>query len=466
MKKFMDEDFMLQTETAKKLYHEYAEGLPIIDYHCHLSPKEICENKKFSSITEIMLGGDHYKWRAMRSNGIPEDYMTGDKSDFEKFEAFAKTLKYAIGNPLYHWTHLELRRFFGIYDILNEKNARSIFDKANKMLEGDDFSAQSLINRSNVAVICTTDDPADSLEYHKRIKEEGKLSAKVLPTFRPDKATEIAKETFIPYIKLLSDTFGKKIDSIKALTELMKERIEFFASVGCRLSDHALAGVPFEMSTEEEADSVFKKALSGALLNEKEEAVYKTYMLGFFASEYAKRGWTMQLHIGAMRNNNTTMYKKLGPDTGFDSINDLSIAEPLSALLNSFNEKGNLPRTILYTLNPKDNYVLATMLGNFQGSEVPGKIQFGSGWWFNDQRDGMVEQMKALSNLGLLGRFVGMLTDSRSFLSYPRHEYFRRIMCNLIGRWVENGEYPDDFEALGDIVRGISYENAEKYFGF
>ncbi len=466
MKKFMDEDFMLQTETAKKLYHEYAEGLPIIDYHCHLSPKEICENKKFSSITEIMLGGDHYKWRAMRSNGIPEDYMTGDKSDFEKFEAFAKTLKYAIGNPLYHWTHLELRRFFGIYDILNEKNARSIFDKANKMLEGDDFSAQSLINRSNVAVICTTDDPADSLEYHKRIKEEGKLSAKVLPTFRPDKATEIAKETFIPYIKLLSDTFGKKIDSIKALTELMKERIEFFASVGCRLADHALAGVPFEACTEEEADTVFKKALSGDLPCEKKENIYKTYMLGFFASEYAKRGWTMQLHIGAMRNNNTTMYKQLGPDTGFDSINDLSIAEPLSALLNSFNEKGNLPRTILYTLNPKDNYVLATMLGNFQGSEVPGKIQFGSGWWFNDQRDGMVEQMKALANLGLLGRFVGMLTDSRSFLSYPRHEYFRRIMCNLIGGWVENGEYPDDFEALGDIVRGISYENAEKYFGF
>ncbi len=466
MKKFMDEDFMLQTETAKKLYHEYAEGLPIIDYHCHLSPKEICENKKFSSITEIMLGGDHYKWRAMRSNGIPEDYMTGDKSDFEKFEAFAKTLKYAIGNPLYHWTHLELRRFFGIYDILNEKNARSIFDKANKMLEGDDFSAQSLINRSNVAVICTTDDPADSLEYHKRIKEEGKLSAKVLPTFRPDKATEIAKETFIPYIKLLSDTFGKKIDSIKALTEIMKERIEFFASVGCRLADHALAGVPFEACTEEEADTVFKKALSGDLPCEKEENIYKTFMLGFFASEYAKRGWTMQLHIGAMRNNNTTMYKKLGPDTGFDSINDLSIAEPLSALLNSFNEKGNLPRTILYTLNPKDNYVLAAMLGNFQGSEVPGKIQFGSGWWFNDQRDGMVEQMKALANLGLLGRFVGMLTDSRSFLSYPRHEYFRRIMCNLIGGWVENGEYPDDFEALGDIVRGISYENAEKYFGF
>lgn len=466
MKKFMDEDFMLQTETAKKLYHEYAEGLPIIDYHCHLSPKEICENKKFSSITEIMLGGDHYKWRAMRSNGIPEDYMTGDKSDFEKFEAFAKTLKYAIGNPLYHWTHLELRRFFGIYDILNEKNARSIFDKANKMLEGDDFSAQSLINRSNVAVICTTDDPADSLEYHKRIKEEGKLSAKVLPTFRPDKATEIAKETFIPYIKLLSDTFGKKIDSIKALTEIMKERIEFFASVGCRLADHALAGVPFEACTEEEADAVFKKALSRDLPCEKEENIYKTFMLGFFASEYAKRGWTMQLHIGAMRNNNTTMYKKLGPDTGFDSINDLSVAEPLSALLNSFNEKGNLPRTILYTLNPKDNYVLAAMLGNFQGSEVPGKIQFGSGWWFNDQRDGMVEQMKALANLGLLGRFVGMLTDSRSFLSYPRHEYFRRIMCNLIGGWVENGEYPDDFEALGDIVRGISYENAEKYFGF
>ena len=466
MKKFMDEDFMLQSETAKKLYHEYAEVLPIIDYHCHLSPKEICENKKFSSITEVMLGGDHYKWRVMRANGMEEDYMTGSKSDFEKFEAFAKTLKYAIGNPLYHWTHLELRRFFGIYDILNEKNAKSIFERANKLLEGDDFSAQSLINRSNVSVICTTDDPADSLEYHKKINAEGKLSAKVLPTFRPDKAVGITNETFLPYIELLSTTFSKKLDSIKALTDFMVERIDYFASVGCRLSDHALAGIPYEEATEEMADEIFRKALSGAEISEKEENVYKTYILGFFASEYAKRGWTMQFHIGAMRNNNTSMYKKLGPDTGFDSINDLAIAEPLSALLNSFNEKESLPRTILYTLNPKDNYVLASMLGNFQGSEVPGKIQFGSGWWFNDQRDGMVEQMKALANLGLLGRFVGMLTDSRSFLSYPRHEYFRRIMCNLIGEWVENGEYPADFDALSDIVRGISYENAEKYFGF
>jgi len=466
MKAFMDKDFMLQSKTAKKLYHDFAAKMPIIDYHCHLSPKEICEDRRFESITEIMLGGDHYKWRAMRSNGIDESYMTGDKGDFEKFEAFAKTLKYAIGNPLFHWTHLELQRFFGIKDILNEKTARTIYDKANAQIRGEGFSAQALIEKSNVKVICTTDDPADSLEYHIRIKEEGKLSTKVYPTFRPDKVVEIGLETFLPYIKLLQDNFSVVINSIEDVMDIMRKRIDFFHEVGCRLSDHALGGVPFAKCDSAEADRILKDKLTGKELTAEDVDKYKTFMYTFFAEEYHKRGWTMQLHIGALRNNNERMYKKLGPDTGFDSINDLAIAEPLAALLNSFEKNDKLPKTILYTLNPKDNYVLGTMLGNFQSSDAPSKIQFGSGWWFNDQRDGMVEQMKALANLGLLGRFVGMLTDSRSFMSYPRHEYFRRIMCNLIGGWVENGEYPADMDALKDIIEGISYKNAETYFGF
>ncbi len=464
MKAFMDKDFMLETKVAKKLYHNYAAKMPIIDYHCHLNPKEICEDRRFSSITEIMLGGDHYKWRAMRSNGIPEDYMTGDKSDFEKFEAFAKTLKYAVGNPLYHWTHLELQRFFGIKEILNEKSARSIYDRANAMIASADFSAQRLIERSNVEIICTTDDPIDTLEYHIKLKEQNKV--KVLPTFRPDKAVNCEQETFIPYMKDLAALTNKEFTDIDALLAALRERIEFFDSVGCRLSDHALAGVPYKKTNKEEANAAFLKALSGAELTEDEVNAFKTYMLLFFAAEYHKRGWTMQLHIGALRNNNSRMYKKLGPDTGFDSIDDKNIAAPLSALLNACEENENLPKTILYTLNPKDNYVLGTMLGNFQSAEAPSKIQFGSGWWFNDQRDGMEQQMRALANLGLLGRFVGMLTDSRSFMSYPRHEYFRRILCNLIGKWVENGEYPEDYEALGEIITGICYHNAKNFFQF
>ena len=464
MKAFMDKDFLLETEVAKKLYHNYAAKMPIIDYHCHLSPKEICEDRRFKNITEIMLGGDHYKWRAMRSNGISEDYMTGDKSDFEKFEAFAKTLKYAIGNPLYHWTHLELQRFFGIEEILNEKSAKRIYEKANKMIQSDDFSAMRLIERSNVEIICTTDDPLDTLEYHIELAKKSKV--KVLPTFRPDKAVNCELETFVPYIRDLAALVGNELADIDALCAALVERIEHFDRVGCRLSDHALAGVPFKATDKTEANNVFKKALAGETLAEDEINAYKTYMLLFFAAEYHKRGWTMQLHIGALRNNNSRMYKKLGPDTGFDSIDDKNIAAPLAALLDACDASGKLPKTILYTLNPKDNYVLGTMLGNFQSAEAPSKIQFGSGWWFNDQRDGMVQQMRALANLGLLGRFVGMLTDSRSFMSYPRHEYFRRIMCNLIGLWVENGEYPEDYDALGEIVTGISYYNAKNFFQF
>jgi len=465
MKKFMDENFLLENDVAIKLFHEYSKNLPIIDYHCHLSPKEICEDRRFKNITEIMLGGDHYKWRAMRSNGIDESYMTGDKPDFEKFLAFAKTLKYAIGNPLYHWTHLELQRFFGIDKILNEDTAQEIYDEANKQIAGEGFSAQSLIERSNVKLICTTDDPLDTLEYHIKIKQDGKLKAKVLPTFRPDKTVEICLETFIPYIKTLGDLCGKEILSLEDLKYALTLRIDFFHENGCRLSDHALGGVPYAENTDAEADEIFNKALGGKLLSETEELKYKTNMLTFFAKEYHKRNWTMQLHIGALRNNNSRMFKLLGPDTGFDSINDLCIAAPLSKLLDSFDRENTLPKTILYTLNPKDNYVLGTMLGNFQSSDAPSKIQFGSGWWFNDQKDGMEEQMKSLANLGLLGCFVGMLTDSRSFMSYPRHEYFRRIMCNLIGGFVARGEYPEDYKALGDIVTKISFENAKNYFG-
>ncbi len=464
MKAFMDKDFMLQSETAKTLYHDYAAKMPIIDYHCHLKPKEICENRQFQNIAEIMLEGDHYKWRVMRSNGIDEAYMTGDKSDFEKFEAFAKSLKYAIGNPMYHWTHLELQRYFGIDEILNEKTAKDIFEKANKKIAAGGFSAMDFITKSNVETICTTDDPVDSLEYHLELKKQN--AVKVLPTFRPDKAVNCELETFIPYIAELEKVCSTKISDVDSLCAALVDRINFFDSVGCRLSDHALAGVPFRTPDKTLANAAFKKAMAGKALCEDEINAYKTHMLLFFAEEYHKRDWTMQLHIGALRNNNTSMYKKLGPDTGFDSIDDKNIAAPLSALLNACNESGRLPKTILYTLNPKDNYVLGTMLGNFQGTEAPSKIQFGSGWWFNDQRDGMTEQMRALANLGLLGRFVGMLTDSRSFLSYTRHEYFRRIMCNLIGTWVENGEYPADFEALGDIVTGISYHNAKNFFKF
>ncbi|MDD6308158.1 MAG: glucuronate isomerase [Clostridia bacterium] len=464
MKQFMDKDFLLETEVAKKLFHEFAAKQPIIDYHCHLNPKEISEDRHFNNITEIMLGGDHYKWRAMRSNAIPEDYMTGDKDDFAKFEAFASTLTYAIGNPLFHWTHLELQRFFGIDTVLSRKTAREIYDKANKMIASDDFSARRLIEKSNVETICTTDDPIDTLEHHIALRDN--KSFKVLPTFRPDKAVNCELETFVPYIADLEKCTGKTIRDIDALLAALTERIEFFNSVGCRLSDHALAGVPFAACTKDEANRIFKDALAGATLSSLEIEQYKTFMLLFFAAAYHKHDWAMQIHIGAVRNNNSRMYAKLGPDTGFDSVDDKSIAQPLARLLNASEEKGCLPKTILYTLNPKDNYVIGTMLGNFQGTEAPSKIQFGSGWWFNDQRDGMVAQMSALANLGLLGRFVGMLTDSRSFLSYPRFEYFRRILCNLIGGWVENGEYPADYAALEEIITGISYRNAKNYFKF
>ena len=450
---FIKEDFMLKNDVAKKLYPMIAD-LPIIDYHCHLSPKMIAEDYKFRNAYDLFLGGDHYKWRQMRTNGVDEKYITGDADEYEKFLAFARTVPYLIGNPIYHWTHLELKRYFGIDEVLSESSAERIWNTCNECLADDSFSARSLIKKSGVEVICTTDDPMDSLEYHASLKD---FSTKVLPTFRPDKAVEIGKETFVPYMEAIG------VSSYSQLETYIRERIAYFASMGCRLSDHALEYVPY---AEGDPSPVFDKRMAGKPLTEREIDAFKTALLKVCAEEYTKRGFAMQLHIGALRNNNRRMYESLGPDTGFDSINDLAIAEKLSAFLNSLEYADCLPKTILYTLNPKDNYVLGTMLGNFQKAPTPGKIQFGSGWWFNDQRDGMEQQMRALANLGMLSRFVGMLTDSRSFVSYPRHEYFRRIMVNLIGKWVSEGEYPEDYEMLSEIASGIAYKNAKDYFGF
>ena len=450
---FINDNFMLKTETARKLYAAVKE-LPIIDYHCHLSPKMIAEDYKFRNAFDLFLGGDHYKWRQMRTNGVDEEFITGGADEYEKFLAFAKTMPYLIGNPLYHWTHLELKRYFDIDETLDENSCKRIWDKCNECLKKDEFSAKNLIRRSNVEIICTTDDPVDTLEYHEALKD---FETKVLPTFRPDKAVEIGKETFMPYITAIG------VKTYTELAEWMVERIAYFDAHGCRLSDHALEYVPFAIG---DAEAVFNKKMAGEELTKEEIDAFKTALLKVCAKEYTRLGWTMQLHIGALRNNNARMYEKLGADVGFDSINDLCIAESLSAFMNNLEYDDVLPKTILYTLNPKDNYVLGTMLGNFQKAPTPGKIQFGSGWWFNDQRDGMVSQMRALANLGTLSRFVGMLTDSRSFVSYPRHEYFRRIMCNLIGGWVEDGEYPMDMERLTEIVQGIAYYNSKNYFGF
>ena len=453
MKGIINESFMLRTKTARKLY-ETVKDLPIIDYHCHLSPKMIAENYRFANVGELFLGGDHYKWRQMRTHGIEEKYITGEADYHEKFLAFARTLPYLIGNPIYHWTHLELKRYFDIDEPLTEESAERIWQRCNELLSGEGFGAQELIRKSGVEVICTTDDPADDLKYHEMLKS---FPTKVLPTFRPDKLVEIGNAEFISYIS------ANGINGFSALVEFLKSRIEYFDAHGCRLSDHGLGYVPYE---EGDAEAVFNKKLSGEELTKKEIDVYKTFVIRLCAKEYARLGWTMQLHFGAMRNNSTRMFELLGADTGFDSINDHSVAEPLSRLLDSLDREDKLPKTILYTLNPKDNYVLGTLIGNFQSAPTPAKIQFGSGWWFNDQRDGMENQMKSLANLGMLSHFVGMLTDSRSFVSYTRHEYFRRIVCNLIGGWVEAGEYPLDMNALEKIVIGICYKNAKEYFNF
>ncbi len=460
----MNDNFLLYNDTAIKLYHDYAKDMPIFDYHCHLDPKEIWEDKRYNNITEVWLYGDHYKWRAMRANGIDEKYITGDGSDYEKFMHWAKTLPYTIGNPLYHWTHLELRRYFDIYDQLNEDTAQMIWEKTNEKLNQPGFTARGFIKRSNVKLICTTDDPLDDLQYHQKIGELEDFDVKVLPTFRPDKGMDIDKEAFKDWVNTLETITGRKLDTFEDYLQALEDRINYFHSKGCRLSDHSLEYIPYREGSKRQLDDIFNQGRSEGIKSREEVDTFKTAVLHFLGKAYAKQGWTMQLHIGALRNNNTRRFRELGPDTGFDSIHDHSIAYPLSRFLDSLEMENALPRTILYTLNPKDNYVLAAMAGNFQGHGIPGKIQFGSAWWFNDQRDGMEEQMKILANVGLLSRFVGMLTDSRSFLSYTRHEYFRRILCNIIGEWADKGEVPEDMDLLGKMVKDICFYNAVNYF--
>ena len=466
MQKFMDDNFLLKNETAVRLYHDYAKQMPIIDYHCHLSPKEIYENKTFKNITEIWLYGDHYKWRLMRSNGIEEELITGSASDYEKFMAWARTVPMTIGNPLYNWTHLELQRFFGIYDLLDEESAPHIWEKVNTLLNSEGFGARDFISKSNVKVVCTTDDPTDSLEYHLKLKEETNFAVKVLPSFRPDKALEINRDTFQQWIAALQAVSGVSIESYQDFLEALESRVRFFDSVGCKVSDHAIDQMMYADTTKEEAAVIFNQALQGNKVSIEDEKKFKTFTFKFLGKLYSELDWAMQFHINALRNNNSRMFEEMGPDTGWDSINDESIAKPLSKLLNLIERESGLPKTIIYSLNPNDNNTIASMIGNFQGGGIPGKIQFGTAWWFNDTKDGMIQQMKSLSNMGLFSRFIGMLTDSRSFLSYTRHEYFRRIVCSQIAEWVENGEVPNNIEFLGSIVQGICYQNAKEYFGF
>lgn len=465
MKSFMDENFLLSTETAKEIFNYGAKDTPIFDWHCHLSPKEIYENKTPRDITELWLGGDHYKWRAMRGYGIEEKYITGDASPYEKFLKYAEALSYCIGNPLYHWTHLELQRYFDIYEPLTLKSAPAIWEKCNAKIKSGGFTPRELIEKSNVACVCTTDDAADTLEYHALLAKDEAFKCKVLPAFRPDKAFLIGTPAFVSWIEAMENAAEMKITSFTELKTALQKRIEFFDSMGCRASDHALAYCPYSEATDAELEEIFKKALSEEDFTTDELDKYRTALLQFFGREYAKKGWVMELHLGAMRNNNTKMYEALGADSGFDSVDDYPIAAKLSRFMDSLESEGLLPKTVLFTLNPKDNVVLGTMLGNFQSSEAQSKIQFGSAWWFNDHYDGMRKQLADLASLGVLGKFVGMITDSRSFLSYPRHEYFRRILCEMLGCLVEEGKYPCDIAFLSQTVADISFNNAKKYFG-
>lgn len=466
MQNFMDENFLLKNETAVRLYHDYAKQMPIIDYHCHLSPKEIYENKRFKNITEAWLYGDHYKWRAMRANGISEEYVTGNAVDYDKFIAWAKTVPMTIGNPLYNWTHLELQRYFGIYDLLNEKSAPEIWKKVNEQLNGEGFGARDLIEKSNVKLVCTTDDPVDNLEYHLLLKESDEFNVEVVPGFRPDKGLEINRDGFLDWVKLLEEASESHINSYADFLSALETRVKYFHAAGGKVSDHALDTIVFEETTKEEVEGIFSERLTGNKVPLIDENKFKTYTLIYLGKLYAGLDWAMQFHINANRNNNTRMFQVLGPDTGYDSINDDQIAKPLCRILDALEKENKLPKTILYSLNPNDNPIIASIINSFQDGTTPGKIQFGTAWWFNDTKEGMLEQMKALSSIGLFSRFIGMLTDSRSFLSYTRHEYFRRLVCNLIGEWVEDGEIPHDLELLGGIVQGIAYYNAKEYFNF
>lgn len=462
----MDEDFLLTTETAKKLFHDMAEDMPIVDYHCHLSPQEIAEDKKFENITQLWLGGDHYKWRQMRSNGVDEYYITGDATDREKFRKWAETLEKAAGNPLFHWSHLELQRFFGWHGVLNSDTEEEVWNLCNEKLKSSSMSARNLIRNSNVALVCTTDDPADDLRWHKLLAEDESFDVQVLPAWRPDKAMNIEKSDYLTYLETLGKAADIKISDFRSLKEALCRRMDFFERMGCRVSDHALEYVMYAPADERETEAIFASRMAGHAVSRDEELKFKTSFMKFAAREYTKRGWAMQIHYGCKRDNNKKMYAKLGPDTGYDCINNYAPSAQLADFLNALQEENALPKTILYSLNPSDDEIIGTIIGCFQDSDAAGKIQQGSAWWFNDHKCGMIRQMTSLANLGLLGNFIGMLTDSRSFLSYPRHEYFRRILCELIGGWVENGEYPYDEKMLGRIIRGISYNNAVKYFGF
>ena len=475
MKAFMDKDFLLETETAKHLFHDYAENLPLVDYHCHINPREIYEDRRFDNLVEVWLGGkqpeggyfgDHYKWRVMRSNGVSEDYVTGDKPAFERFVKFVEALEMAIGNPMYHWCNLELRQFFGYDKPLTVENAQDCWDFCNEKLRTDpNLTVRGIIRKANVAFIGTTDDPTDSLEWHAKLAADPTLEVKVCPSFRPDKAVNIHKPGFADYIGKLAASVGKeKLASAQDVMDALVQRLEFFKSMGCRASDHGLDYVPFRPGTPEEVNAAYQKALSGEPVTVEEAEKYQTALLLCLGRAYARLGIVMQVHYSCLRNTNARMYKALGADTGFDLIAQNTCGAELVALLSALDETGECPRSILYSLNPADNAQLDTILGAFQTDEVPGKIQHGSAWWFNDTILGMEAQMKSLASLGLLGNFVGMLTDSRSFLSYARHDYFRRILCNLVGNWVENGEYPNIDASLKKIVEGVSYRNAVRYF--
>ena len=466
MKAFLNEDFLLQSPTAQTLYHEFAAKQPIIDYHNHLVPEQIAEDKQFDNITQIWLYGDHYKWRAMRAHGVDEKYITGNASDEEKFMKWAETVPYTMRNPLYHWTHLELQRYFGVTELLNKDSAKRIYDHCSALLRTKEYSVRNLLLKMNVKALCTTDDPIDNLSYHKQIAASG-FTIKVLPTFRPDKAMGVDDEiVFVEYVNALAKAAGQTIRNLADYKAAIKSRHDFFHEAGCRLSDHGLEHIYAEEFTNEEIELIFDRLITGKLISKKEKWQFKSAMLVYFAHLDHARGWTQQFHLGAIRNNNARLLGALGPDTGFDSIGDFEQARPLSAFLNHLDSTNQLAKTILYNLNPRDNELLATMTGNFQDGTIVGKMQFGSGWWFLDQKDGMEKQINALSNMGMLSHFVGMLTDSRSFLSFPRHEYFRRILCNLLGQDVENGELPADIAWLGKLVEDISYKNASSFFNF
>lgn len=462
---FISDNFLLKTKTAKRLYHRYAKDMPIIDYHCHINPQEIYEDRKFDNITQVWLGGDHYKWRLIRSNGVPEQEITGDADDYTKFLRFAEMLPKAIGNPMYHWCHLELKTYFGFDGVLNGSTAKEVYDLCNRKLQRDDMSVRSIIKKSNVNMIGTTDDPIDDLIWHKKLREDPSFDVVVAPSFRPDKAVNIDKPGFVEYIEKLSKAAEIDIRTLDDVKAALAKRLDYFCELGCRATDHGLDYVVYEPATDAVVDDILHKALNGERISQQEVDQYKTAIMLYLGEIISEKGIVMQLHYGAQRNTNSAMFDALGADTGFDCISVRNCGEALTGFLNALESKKKLPKTIIYSLNPGDDQMIDTVLGCFQGTEAAGKIQHGSAWWFNDTKSGMEAQLKSLANLSLLGNFVGMLTDSRSFLSYTRHDYFRRILCNLIGDWVENGEYPNDEPTLGKIVSDICFNNANQYFG-